>query len=64
MGLSVNGQVVLNPMHFPITDSFGTYRTSSAMVHLNKGKNVITLLNLSEHGVARMDTMAVTPVLA
>ncbi|HZY85672.1 MAG TPA: hypothetical protein VFE78_12635, partial [Gemmataceae bacterium] len=60
MGLSVNGQVVADPMHFPITGSFGTYRDSSVLVHLQQGKNVITLFNISEHGVSRVDTMTVT----
>jgi hypothetical protein len=61
MGLSVNGQVVVNPMHFPITGSFDTYRDSSVLVHLEKGQNVLTLFNISEHGVSRVDTMTVTP---
>jgi hypothetical protein len=61
MGLSVNGQVVVNPMHFPITGSFETYRDASVLVHLEKGKNVLTLFNISEHGVSRVDTMTVTP---
>jgi hypothetical protein len=62
MGLSVNGQVVANPMHFPITGSMEVYHYSSVVVHLNQGQNVITLFNISEHGVARVDTMTVTPV--
>jgi hypothetical protein len=61
MGLSVNGQVVADPMHFPITGSFEAYRDSSVLVHLQQGKNVITLFNISEHGVSRVDTMTVTP---
>jgi glucose/arabinose dehydrogenase len=61
MGLSVNGRVAVNPMHFPITGSFETYREAIALVPLEQGKNVITLLDLSEHGVARVDTMTVTP---
>ena len=64
MGPSVNGQVVVNPTHFPITGSFETYQESSALVHLNQGTNVITLFNISEHGVARVDAMTVTPVAA
>jgi hypothetical protein len=63
MGLSVNGQVVANPMHFPITGSFETYRESSVLVHLNPGTNVISLFNISEHGVSRVDTMTVTPAV-
>jgi hypothetical protein len=62
MGLSVNGQVVLDPMHFPITHSFETYSNSSALVQLNQGQNDISLFNISEHGVSRVDTMTVTPV--
>ena len=64
MGLSVNGQVAVNPMHFKITGSFETYRDSSVLVHLNQGTNVISLFNVSEHGVSRVDTMTVTPVIA
>jgi hypothetical protein len=60
MGLSVNGQVVVDPMHFPITSS-SRYSSSSALVRLNQGQNVISLFNISEHGVARVDTMTVTP---
>jgi hypothetical protein len=62
MGLSVNGQVVADPMLFPITGSFNNYRDSSVLVHLQQGKNVISLFNISEHGVSRVDTMTVTPV--
>jgi hypothetical protein len=62
MGLMVNGHVVVNPMHFPIIGSFETYRDSSVLVHMNKGKNVITLFNRSEHGVSRVDTMTMMPV--
>jgi hypothetical protein len=48
-------------MHFPITGSFETYRDSSVDVQLQKGQNVITLFNISEHGVSRVDTMTVKP---
>ena len=60
MGLSVNGQVAVDPMHFPITSS-SRYGNSSALVRLSQGQNVISLFNISEHGVARVDTMTVTP---
>jgi hypothetical protein len=62
MGLSVNGQVVLDPMHFLITGSFEKYSDSSALVQLNQGINVISLFNITEHGVSRVDTMTVTPI--
>jgi hypothetical protein len=62
MGLSVNGKVVADPMHFPITGSFEVYRNSSVVVHLEAGKNVVSLFNISDHGVSRVDTMTVTPV--
>ncbi len=62
MGLSVNSQVVLDPMHFLITHSFETYSNSIAMVQLNPGVNVVSLFNISDHGVSRVDTMTVTPV--
>jgi hypothetical protein len=61
MGLSVNGHVAVDPMHFPITGSFEKYSDSSATVQLNQGQNVISLFNISDHGVSRVDTMTVTP---
>src|SRR5260370_21152428 len=57
MGLSVNGQVVVDPMHFPITGSFETYSNSTALVQLNQGQNVISLFTISDHGVSRGRTM-------
>jgi hypothetical protein len=61
MGLSVDGVVVTTAESFPITGGFDTYRHSSLVVHLNAGANTITLFAVSNHGVARVDQMTVTP---
>jgi hypothetical protein len=59
MGLSANGTVVTKLMHFPITGSFENYQNSSIQVPLKAGKNTIVVFNVSDHGVARVDTMTV-----
>jgi F5/8 type C domain/Fibronectin type III domain len=64
MGLKVNGTVITTTERFPITGSFNTYQDSSLQVHLNAGKNSISLLAVSDHGASRVDTMTVTPATA
>jgi hypothetical protein len=61
MGISVNGTVVTDEMHFPITGSFSVYQESSIPVQLTAGTNAIDMFNVSDHGVSRLDTMTVTP---
>jgi hypothetical protein len=60
-GIAVNGQVITYDMHFPITYSFDDYDYSSILVPLNAGKNTIQVFNVTNHGVARIDTMVVAP---
>jgi hypothetical protein len=60
-GIMVNGVVITNDMHFPITHSFETYADSSILIPLNAGKNTIQMFNVTNHGVARLDTMTVAP---
>src|SRR5579859_164591 len=64
MGLAVNGVVITTTERFPITGSFETYQHSALQVHLNAGKNSISLLAVSDHGVSRVDQMTVTPATA
>jgi hypothetical protein len=60
-GIRVNGVVVSYDMHFPITYSFGDYDCSSLLVPLHAGKNTIEMFNVSSHGIARADTITLTP---
>jgi hypothetical protein len=60
-GVAVNGVVITYNMHFPITYSFEDYEYAKIIVPLNAGKNTIQIFNVSNHGVARLDTMIVTP---
>ena len=59
MGLSANGVVISNLMHFPITGSFHVYQVSSIQVPLHAGQNTIVLFNVTDAGVSRVDTMTV-----
>jgi hypothetical protein len=58
-GLMVNGVVITYNMHFPITYSFDDYDYESITVPLNMGKNTIQFFNVTDHGVARLDTMVI-----
>jgi fibronectin type 3 domain-containing protein len=64
MGLAVNGTVITTTERFPITGSFDTYQHSSLQVHLNAGRNSVTLFAVSDHGVSRVDQLTVTPATA
>jgi fibronectin type 3 domain-containing protein len=64
MGLSVNGTVITTTQSFPITGSFETYQHSFLQVHLNAGVNSITQFAVSDHGLARVDEMTVSPATA
>jgi hypothetical protein len=59
-GVRVNGVVVTYDMHFPITYSFDDYDCSSLLVPLRAGRNTIEIFNVSNHGIARADTMLVS----
>jgi hypothetical protein len=60
-GIAANGVVIAYDMHFPITYSFEDYDYSSILVPLNAGKNTIQMFNVTDHGVARLDAMIITP---
>jgi hypothetical protein len=64
MGLMVNGSVITATERFTVTGSFETYANSSLQVHLNAGKNSVSLLAVSDHGVSRVDELTVTPATA
>jgi hypothetical protein len=64
MGLMVNGTVITTTERFPITGSFDVYQHSALQVHLNAGKNSISMLAVSDHGVSRVDQLTVTPATA
>jgi hypothetical protein len=59
-GVKANGVVITYNMHFPITYSFEDYEYSSLVVPLHAGKNTIQFFNVTNHGVPRLDTMAIT----
>jgi len=60
-GIRVNGVVITYNMHFPITYSFENYDYSRMLIPLDSGRNVIQIFNVTDHGVARLDTMTLTP---
>jgi hypothetical protein len=64
MGLEVDGKVITTAARFPITGSFNVYQHASLQVHLNAGKNSVTLFAVSGHGVARVDQMTITAAAA
>jgi chitodextrinase len=64
MGLAVNGTVLTTTERFPITGSFDVYQHSFLQAHLNAGKNSISMLAVSDHGVSRVDQLTVTPATA
>jgi hypothetical protein len=64
MQLVVNGTVVTSTEQFPVTGNFEAYQHSALQVHLNAGKNSITLGATNGHGVSRVDELTVTPATA
>ncbi|WP_228561743.1 discoidin domain-containing protein [Catenulispora rubra] len=64
MQLVVNGTVITSTEHFPVTGSFDVYQHSALQVHLNAGKNSITLGATNGHGVSRVDELTVSPATA
>jgi fibronectin type 3 domain-containing protein len=64
MGLEVNGVVITSTQRFVITGSFDVYQHTALQVHLNAGKNSVTMLAVSDHGVSRVDQLTVTPATA
>jgi hypothetical protein len=64
MQVIVNGTVITMNEQFPVTGSFDVYQNSVLQVHLNAGKNSITLGAKDGHGVSRVDELIVTPATA
>ena len=64
MGLEVNGAVITDTQRFVITGSFDVYQHTALQVHLNAGKNSVSMLAVSDHGVSRVDQLTVTPATA
>jgi hypothetical protein len=64
MGLRVNGTVITRTQRFPITGGFDTYQHSVLQVRLNAGVNSVAQLAVTDHGLARVDQMTVTPANA
>jgi Malectin domain len=59
-GIMVNGVVITNDMHFPITGNFETFENSSIVVPLNAGKNVVQMFNIASASISRADTLTIT----
>jgi hypothetical protein len=64
MGLRVNGTTITSTQRYLITGSFDTYQHSVLQVRLNAGVNSISQLAVTDHGVARVDQLTVTPATA
>jgi hypothetical protein len=64
MGLRVNGTTITSTQRFLITGSFDTYQHSALQVRLNAGVNTVSQLAVSDHGLARVDQLTVTPATA
>ena len=59
-GISVNGVVITNDMHFPITGNFETFENSSITVPLNAGKNTVQIFNIASASISRADALTIT----
>ncbi len=59
-GIMVNGVVITNDMHFPITGNFETFENSSIVVPLNAGKNTVQMFNIASASISRADTLTIT----
>src|SRR5258708_26889042 len=59
-GIKVNGVVITNDMHFPITGNFETFENSSIVVPLNAGKNTVQMFNIASASISRADTLTIT----
>jgi fibronectin type 3 domain-containing protein len=64
MGLMVNGAVITSTMRFTRTGSFSVYQDSVLQITLQAGRNSIVLLAVTDHGISRVDTMAVSSAAA
>jgi hypothetical protein len=61
-GISVNGVVITNDMHFPITGNFETFENSSITIPLNSGKNTVQMFNIASASISRADALTITAV--
>src|SRR5258708_30090021 len=52
-GIMVNGVVITNNLHFPITGSFTTFENSSLVAPLNAGKNTGQMFNIASATIDR-----------
>jgi hypothetical protein len=59
-GISVNGVVITDNMHFPITGNFETFQDSSIVVPLNAGKNTVQMFNIASASLSRVDALTIT----
>src|SRR5262245_11437502 len=59
-GISVNGVVITNDMHFPITGNFETFQNSSIVVPLSAGKNTVQMFNIASASISRADALTIT----
>ncbi|ADV83929.1 malectin domain-containing carbohydrate-binding protein [Terriglobus saanensis] len=60
-GITVNGVLITNDMHFPETGSFEVYQDQTIVVPLVAGKNTVQMTNIAAQSVSRVDSMTVTP---
>src|SRR5258708_14275049 len=60
-GISVNGVVITNDMHFPITGNFETFENSSIVIPLNAGKNTVQMFNIASASISRADALTTQP---
>src|SRR5260370_33492640 len=59
-GIMVNGVVITNDMHFPITNNFENFQNSSITVPLNAGKNTVQMFNIASASISRADALTIT----
>jgi hypothetical protein len=59
-GIMVNGAVITNNMHFPITGNFETFQNSSIVIPLNAGKNTVQMFNIASASISRADALTIT----
>jgi predicted phage tail protein len=64
MGLRVNGRTITSTQRFPITGDFETYQHSFLQVQLNAGVNSVSQFAVTDHGLARVDQLTVSPATA
>lgn len=60
-GIRVNGAVVTDDLHFPITGDFEKFENSSLSVDLVTGRNTVQMFNIASASISRADAMTVTP---